>query len=97
MTGLVTGFMTEFVTGFMAKFVTEFLTGFMTGIMTGFMTVMMSWCHVVSIVYLMDVLRNTGRMDLAHRTCTQELTRSSFHSRWTLADNLNLKISHLGA
>ena len=32
-----------------------------------------------------------------HRTCTQELTRSSFYSRRTLADNLNLKISHLGA
>ena len=32
-----------------------------------------------------------------HRTCTQELTRCSFKTRWTLADNLDLKISHLGA
>ena len=36
-------------------------------------------------------------MLLVHRTCTQELTRSSFYARRTLADNLNLKISHLGA
>ena len=34
---------------------------------------------------------------VGHRTCTQELTRCSFYTRWTLADNLNLKISHLGA
>ena len=31
-------------------------------------------------------------LDLEHRTCTQELTRSSFYSRRTLADNLKSAI-----
>ena len=38
-----------------------------------------------------------SRLRFCHRTCTQELTRCSFYTLWTLADNLNLKISHLAA
>ena len=50
-----------------------------------------------TVIGAMKEPRIAHAVSVVHRTCTQELTRCSFYTLWTLADNLNLKISHLGA